>query len=92
MNGLQYYVYYQFEAGRLDEVRAAVDTLLSEIQSATGIQGTWQRRRDDPTTFMETYSAVIQTDDFNRALKLAIEKSGFSGLGIPRITEIFQCA
>jgi hypothetical protein len=89
---VNYYVYYKFDAGRVDEVRVAVDALFAQISSATGIEGTWQRRRDDPSTFMETFMNVPDADAFDRALNAATVTSGFSKLGIARVTEIFQCA
>ncbi len=92
MSGLQYYVYYKADAGRVDEMRRAVMALFGAVHSATGVQGDWQRRRDDPSTFMETYLNVTDAGAFDRALADAVESSGFSRLGIARITEIFQCA
>lgn len=92
MSPLQYYVYYKFAPARIEEVRSVVDLLFDEIAKTTGIRGQWQRRRDDPSTFMETYLGVDKPDDFDRVLSLSIESSGFASLGIVRITEIFQCA
>lgn len=92
MSTLQYYVYYKFDPDRIEEVRAVVNVLFDEVSAAMGVRGQWQRRRDDPSTFMETYTDIVAPDEFARALKLAIAKAGFSGLGIARITEIFQCA
>jgi hypothetical protein len=92
VQGLQYYVYYKIDASRVEEARSKVAALFREIHSATGIQGQWQRRRDDPGTFMETYLGVTDTVAFERSLNAALEKTGFADLGIARITEIFQCA
>jgi hypothetical protein len=89
---LNYYVYYKMDPARVEKVRPVVEALFREIQSGTGIQGQWQRRRDDAATFMETYEGVHDASAFDRVLKAAVEKSGFTALGIARITEIFQCA
>lgn len=92
MNALQYYVYYKVDPKRIEDIRAVVQALFREVHALTGIQGQWQRRRDDPATFMETYLGVADADAFDRALTLALEKAGFAGLRIQRVTEIFQCA
>jgi hypothetical protein len=92
LSSLQYYVYYKVEPARVEEVRSVVNSLFDEVGKSTGIKGQWQRRRDDPSTFMETYPHVVKGEEFDRALEGAIEKSGFAKLGIARITEIFQCA
>lgn len=92
MSPVHYYVYYKFDPARIEEVRAVVDALFMELRSATGIQGEWQRRRDDPSTFMEVFADVGDADAFGIALQEALGKVGFARLGFPRITEIFQCA
>ena len=92
MSALQYYVYYKFDPGRIEEVRAVVDALFREAHAATGVQGRWQRRRDDPSTFMELYAGVADADEFDRALGRALDKTDFARLGISRVTEIFRCA
>lgn len=92
MSALQYYVYYKFDPKRIDEVRTTVHALFAGVSSATGIQGQWQQRRDDASTFMETYFEVADGAAFERALSQAVENSGFAKLGIRRVTEIFQCA
>jgi quinol monooxygenase YgiN len=92
LNPVHFYVYYKFDPVRIEEVRAVVDALFAEIRSTTGIQGEWQRRRDDPSTFMEIFANVPDADAFGRTLQAALDKVGFTRLGFPRITEIFQCA
>ena len=92
MNALQYYVYYKFDPARIEELRASVQALFRQVHDATSVQGQWLQRRDDPSTFMETYADVIDVDAFDRALARALEKSAFAGLGIIRVTEIFRCA
>lgn len=96
MSPVHYYVYYKFDPARTGEVRPLVDKLFAEVRAATGVQGEWQRRRDDPSTFMEIYAGVAQAEAFQCALDTALEAVGFAQLearlGIRRITEVFQCA
>jgi len=92
LKALQYYVYYKFDPTRIEELRAVVQSLFGEVREATGIQGQWQQRRDDATTFMETYVDVDDPSAFDQALSHATEKSGFAALGIKRVTEVFKCA
>ena len=92
MSVLQYYVYYKFDSARIEEVRAAVNKVFSDVEKATGVRGQWQQRRDDASTFMETYLDVADAAAFDRALGQALDKAAFGKLGIQRITEIFKCA
>jgi len=92
LNPLNYYVYYKFDPARVADLRTVVEKLFMQVSAASGIQGEWQRRRDDPSTFMEIYLDVMDAAQFDRALAGAIEQSGFADLGIQRVTEIFQCA
>ena len=73
-------------------MRGVVEELMQRVHAATGIRGEWQRRRDDPSTFMEVYSNVGNADAFERALAVALDEAGFARLGAWRVTEIFQCA
>ena len=92
MSALQYYVYYKFDPARIEEVRAVVEAVFGEVLKATGVQGDWQQRRDDASTFMETYPGVTDAAAFDRALARGLEKAAFARLDIQRITEIFRCA
>lgn len=92
MSALSYYMYYKVDPARVAEVRAVVEALMRRVHAATGVQGEWQRRRDDPATFMETYANVTDAAAFDKALAAALEETGFARLGIARVTEIFQCA
>ena len=89
---LQYYVYYKVDPARIEELRVVVEGLFRLVQEATGIRGRWQQRRDDPSTFMEIYADVPDTAAFERALAQSLDASGFAGLGVNRVTEIFRCA
>ena len=80
------------DPARVAEGRALVEALMRRVDAATGVQGEWQRRRDDPATFMETYASVTDAAACDKALAGAMEESGFARLGIARVTEVFQCA
>ena len=92
MSALNYFVYYKFDPARIADLRTVVEKVFLRVDATTGIQGQWQRRRDDRSTFMEIYSNVTDGAAFDRALASALEESGFAQLGIQRATEIFQCA
>lgn len=96
MSPVHYYVYYKFDPARIGDVRPLVEKLFAEVRAATGVQGEWQRRRDDPSTFMEIYAGIVHAEAFQRALDTALQDVGFaqlgSQLGIRRVTEVFQCA
>lgn len=57
------YVYYRVDPEQLGDLRRAVEQLFSAIERDGGVRGHWQRRRDDPTTYMEIYP---QVDDLSR--------------------------
>lgn len=84
---MNYYVYYKVELSRLEEIRAAVETLFSAIERECGVKGRWMRRRDDPATCMEVYEGVANAALFEAALSR--ETAGFP---LARKIEIFQCA
>lgn len=92
MSTLQYYVYYKIDPSRVEELRALVDALFHEVAATTGVRGQWQRRRDDPSTFMEIYTDVPAGSGFDVALETALRKVDFARTGPARVTEVFQCA
>ncbi len=82
-----YYVYYRVDPARVEAVRHAVRALFDAIERATGVRGTWMRRRDEATTFMEVYEGVAD----ERAFEAALERES-AALGLERKTERFICA
>jgi quinol monooxygenase YgiN len=82
-----YYVYYRVDPARVETVRSAVRALFDAIERETGVRGTWMRRRDEATTFMEVYEGVADEHAFEVAL--ARESAA---LGLERKTERFICA
>jgi len=82
-----YYVYYRVDPARVAALRLAVQSLFEAIERETGVRGTWKRRRDEATTFMEVYEGVANEPAFEAAL--ARESAA---LGLERKTERFVCA
>jgi Domain of unknown function (DUF4936) len=77
------YVYYRIEPARLPELRRAVEQLFAAIQRDSGIRGRWQRRRDDPTTYMEIYPAIHDLSRFEAALARECDRLGIERLLAP---------
>ena len=86
------YVYYKVPDERREALRPVASALLDAVRSATGIQGRWMRRRDDPANYMEVYENVGNLPAFEIALDAAVQSSGFTTLVAHRVTEIFQPA
>ena len=84
---MNYYVYYKVEPGKAEALRPLIDDLFKKIESGTGIQGRWMRRRDDPSTYMEVYEGVADAPAFEALL----EREG-AKLGLQRRIERFVCA
>ena len=82
-----YYVYYRVDAARVEAIRIAVRALFDAVERETGVRGSWMRRRDEATTFMEVYEDVADEPAFEAVL--ARESAG---LGLERKTERFICA
>ena len=82
-----YYVYYRVDAARVETVRHAVRTLFDAIERETRVRGSWMRRREEATTFMEVYEGVANEHAFEAVL--ARESAA---LGLERKTERFICA
>jgi hypothetical protein len=62
------YVYYKVDPDRLRDLRDVVEQLFSAVQRESGVRGHWQRRRDDPTTYMEVYPGVLDVPRFEALL------------------------
>lgn len=82
-----YYVYYRVDPARVEAVRGAVLALFDAIERDTGVRGTWMRRRDEATTFMEVYEGVAD----ERTFEAVLERES-AALGLERKTERFICA
>lgn len=82
-----YYVYYRVDAARVEAIRIAVRALFAAIERETGVRGSWMRRRDEATTFMEVYEGVAD----ERAFEAVLARES-AALGLERKTERFICA
>jgi hypothetical protein len=77
------YVYYKVDPERLAELRRAIDQLFLAVERDGGIRGHWQRRRDDPTTYMEVYPQVDDASSFEALLASECERLGIARLLAP---------
>lgn len=89
------YVYYKVDPEQLGDLRRAVEQLFSAVERGGGVRGRWQRRRDDPTTYMEVYPEVDDLSSFETLLageckRLGIER--FLAPGSGRRIETFIAA
>lgn len=82
-----YYVYYRVDPARVAALTTAVEALFATVERETGVRGTWMRRRDDATTYMEVYERVADEQRFE-----AVLERESTGLGVERRTERFVCA
>lgn len=82
-----YYVYYRVDAARVEAIRIAVRALFDAVERETGVRGSWMRRRDEATTFMEVYESVAD----ERAFEAVLARES-AALGLERKTERFICA
>jgi hypothetical protein len=84
---LNYYVYYEVDAAKLPAVRRAVEELFRKADAEFSIKGSWMRRRDDASTYMEIYEGVSDA----RAFEAFLEREG-ARVGVPRKLECFISA
>jgi len=70
------YVYYKVAPAQLADLRRAVEQLFASVQRAGGVRGHWQRRRDDPTTYMEIYPQVHDLSRFEALLASECKRLG----------------
>jgi len=70
------YVYYKVDPQRLDGLRGVIERLFDAVRRGSGVQGQWQRRRDDPTTYMEIYPQVQDPARFEALLAAECERLG----------------
>lgn len=61
---VDYYIYYRVQAGKSEELRAALTSMQCALQAATGVAGRYRRRVDDPYTWMEIYEGVSDPRQF----------------------------
>jgi hypothetical protein len=88
---LNYYIYYEVDPGRAAALRAAVARLMATLEAQCGVRGRWMRRRDDPSTYMEVYEGVEDTEAFERLLERE-SASLAREFSLERRLERFVCA
>lgn len=62
-----FYVYYRIVADTAAG-RARIAALIADVEARTGVRGALFARRDDPSTWMETYGPVTAAAKFARLL------------------------
>ena len=70
------YVYYRIDLQHRSAAKAAVDTILRQVEARCGIRGYLMQRADDATTWMEVYERVSDTDAFGHTLEEIVTQSG----------------
>ncbi len=68
MSRASIYIYYKVDPEQLRDLRDIVEQLFTAIQRESGVIGRWQRRLDDPTTYMEVYADVQDVPSFEALL------------------------
>ncbi|MGH8746521.1 MAG: DUF4936 family protein [Burkholderiales bacterium] len=74
MNPASIYVYYKVNPERLRDLQSVIPQLFAAIWRAEGVQGRWQNRRDDATTYMEVYPDVQDLPRFEATLARECER------------------
>ena len=95
MSAASVYVYYKVDPLQLGDLRRAVEQLFAAVERAGGVRGRWQRRRDDPATYMEIYAEVHDLPRFEALLAGECERLGFERYlapGSARRVETFVAA
>ena len=92
MSPASIYVYYKADPDRWRDLREVVEQLFTTIQRESGVRGNWQRRSNDPTTYMEVYAGVQDVPRFEALLvrecdRLRIER--YLAPGAARRVEVF---
>jgi quinol monooxygenase YgiN len=89
------YVYYKVDPGRLRDLREVVAQLFAAIRRESGVRGHWQRRRDDPATYMEVYPDVHDVPRLEALLARECERlriDRYLAPGSARRVELFVAA
>lgn len=88
---VSYYVYYRIDpAAAAPAGRAAAD-LLERVRSATGIQGTIKRKRNEEHLWMEIYPGIHDAAGFEQALAAAFAASGLAAHLAPGKGRHLEC-
>lgn len=84
-----YYVYYRVS----DALRAQslARELQASLKQACGVAGRLQRKRDDPSTWMEIYEGVSDAQAFERTLAQQVEAMRFADVLQPGSARHLEC-
>jgi hypothetical protein len=89
------YVYYKIDPSKLAGLRGVIERLFDAVRRGSGVRGRWQRRRDDPTTYMEVYPQVPDLPQLEALLAAECERLdviAYLAPGSPRRVETFISA
>ena len=70
---VEYFVWYGI-AGDLLPARAAIDAMMIDVASRTGVSGRLLVRHDKPDTWMEIYQSVADPVGFEREIHSAAQR------------------
>lgn len=90
---IDYYVYYRVQPGQEGELLAALSAMQAALEQATGVDGHFRRRVDDPLTWMEVYVGVTDSHSFEVELGMQALRHGlheFLATGTARHLERFR--
>jgi hypothetical protein len=88
---LSYYIYYR--VAQPAQAQALVQRIQAALKAETGIAGRLLRKRDDPSTWMETYQGVIDAGRFEQCLAATLQATDFAAVletGGARHMECFE--
>jgi hypothetical protein len=90
---LSYYIYYR--VAQPAQARVLVREIQAALKGRTGIEGRLLRKHDDPSTWMEIYEGVEDTDAFEQCLAAAAQATNFAAVlvaGSARQMERFEAS
>jgi hypothetical protein len=88
---VHYFIWYRIHADAA-EVRGAVNGVLHDVSLACAVSGRLFVRREDPSTWMETWEPVTDPVAFEAALDVAVARHGLDKLIDERHLERFVVA
>ncbi len=88
---ISYYIYYR--VAQPAQAQALVQRIQAALRAETGIAGRLLRKRDDPSTWMETYQGVVDAGRFEQCLAATLQATDFAAVletGGARHMECFE--
>ena len=86
-----YYIYYRFSPDQADAIAAAVQSIQQQLKAKLGISGRLLKKRDEPNLLMEIYEGILESREFEEALRAAEIQSGIAGLLSPDEKRHVEC-